>query len=323
MTGKRKRWLAGGIGSLALVVLLCWLGVAQPGARTQQIILAELPTEEAELAPVRFSLYFPRHQPLNYTCVLSATPQESYPEPLGEEAPLVQIESEAGQLKALITLPPGVSEREFLYHAEQVGHLRRRQPSGQVHTLRHILLSCEQEQENGEKRIYLLQLELDLAARTADIVPCSIPKRYDELIAQHYQSLAPAPMHGKYSSAEAIPRDMSLLLHATAAIETPQQAEASAGELLSFTWRLARRAPEPHKPWPHNWGEYAEAARSAAEEITRTLIYLQEHDCFGCARLADYINSAAFGAVFGNTFTRLPSERVQESPIEYVTPEHE
>ena len=204
-------------------------------------------------------------------------------------------------------------------HAEQVRQIRRRQPSGEYHVIRHILLSCivPIHDEAKAPTIYLQQIEVDTQAGTVDLIPCMTPARYAQLPARDYRTLTNSGLQEKYNGAP-IRRDMLRLLYAIAAIDSPLQAATAANELDTFAWDLAKRAPEPKKDWPHNWGQYAEDAQEIAKELTPTLIYLQEHNCFDSEELADFINGSAFGAIFGDSFTDAPHTRTQEEPIEFV-----
>lgn len=308
-------------GCLALACAAYGIFVVLPHTIvSDETALDVLTPEESAHGKLDISLRFPAEDPLNFTCVLSATPCDSYPAPADAAAtPVFRLSTDSGKLTATIS-----HERSAAYRCaiRQTGIIHRRQPNGEVHTLRHILLSCEQDMQD-EKRIYLQQLELDIAARTADSIPCTIPQEYAELTAQEYQSLTPSTLPTKHGS-DPIRRDLSRLVHALAAIDSPALARAAAPELLAFSWQLARKAPKMHLPWPESWDTYSADARAAAVAITPILVYLQENNCFDSGELAAMINSPAFTVIFGHRFTAPPTGPVQEEPIRYIqVPAHE
>lgn len=282
-------------------------------------------------------------QPTNYTRALGArtlhegeTPEQTY-------SPAVRIHTQKGRL--IISFdhteprspeqgdtdrnhsesPEQAAEREMppenapVWRAELVRSLTRRQPNGEWHPIRHVLLSCEAPGlgEEGRAAVFLQQLEIDATRGSVDLIPCTTPARYAHLPARDYQSLSPTGLPEKINGSAAR-RDMLKILYALAAIDSPEIAKGIATELGIFARKLSRQIPEPREPWPMRWGEAREDAREVAEQLTPTLLFLQINNCFDCAELADFINSPEFGAIFGESFTNSPADRVQEEPIEYL-----
>lgn len=300
--------------ALGLIIAAAYALLSFFGAESyRQIQLCELTAEELTRGEQRFTLELPVDQPLHYTRILSSEPVETYPAMEGEAPPALELAVSEGRLIARV---PQEKVSALRCGAELTATLHRRQPDATVHTLRHVLLSCEQETAGG-KRVYLLQVELDLAAGTADLVPCTTPARYHELYARDYQSIETSGLPEKING-EPLRRDMLTILYTLAAIENHRQAELICEPLFAFAYRLGQKAPQPKEPWPRTWGDAQDDAREVARRLTPVLVYLQEHNCFDCAKLADFINSPIFGAIFGNRFTSMPGERVQEQPIEYV-----
>lgn len=269
------------------------------------------PVAPAAPSSFRFRVEFPAEFPLNGTRVLSAAPLPHYPSP--PAAAVYDICAAAGSITADIS---GAGSATCT--AEVLGSIRRRQPSGAEHTLHYLLLAYETTAEDGSPCIYLQQLEVDPTARTADPVACiTTPPRYRHLTAQDYHTLTSGAMPEKHGGSP-IQRRMSMLLHATAAINSPQMAAAAAPELRGFAARLIHEAPHPAAPWPDCWGEHAPDARSAAARITPTLLYLRANNCFDSEELASFLNSPDFGKIFGDRFTAHSNEHLQDTPILYT-----
>ena len=304
--------------ALLLIVLVafsvCKMCSGMGDAPQPAITLAEL-TEPECRGGIRLSLDFPTASPLNGVCVVSRSPQETYPQPPITEGCTFTIATEEGKLKAVLPDTPGAT-----CNAKEERVIHRRQPDGSIHPLRHILLSCTMQTPAGDELTYLLQLELDIIAHTADLTVCTaVPTepQPDGAHVQHYHSLVSADLPEKHRGSPT-QRRMSMLVYATAAVNSPELAQGGAQELLAFAWNLAREVPRPADPWPECWGEHADDARAAAALITPTLIYLQEKNCFECGDLAAYINSPAFGIIFGDRFRAPTAERLQTEPIPII-----
>ena len=309
-------WLFSVLGILLLAaslpVAVC-LPLAHQG-QSDEMQLATLTPIEQHGGEFSIHLTLPAEQPANHTRVLSAAPLEGYPTLQEGEPVSFKITAKGDQLTVCISKPQSA---DLSCTVEQVAIIHRRQPDGSVHPLRHILLSCAQGEGEAQK-IWQQQVELDLAARTADPAPCAPPAPHLAALArQDYQSAAPCDLPEKHRGSP-LQRRLSMLVHAVAAVDSPELA-AAAPELLAYAWQLARMAPEPRLPWPANWGDHEADARAAAEAITPTLIYLQERNCFDNGDLAAFINSPAFGVIFGDRFTARSTERLQEQPIEFIS----
>lgn len=320
----RKKMLLA-IPALALLaVILCVLLLGGRAHHSQDesgltIITPLAPGEQG--GAISFSAELPAEQPINKTLVLSDVELSTYPQPAAAEGAAVRVFTKEGKLYAAYPQRPG-----YTYTAKQVKVVERRQPDGSVHPLRHILLSCEVKGETGTRTLYLQQLELDVLSRTADPVDCTpLPMAPESTppYAYHYHSLAPTSLPERFAGSY-IQRRISRLVYNLAAVNSPEMAQSCIRNLQDDAWDLAREAPYPALPWPDCWGEHAGDARSAAGRITPTLLYLQEHNCFDCAALADFINSAPFGVIFGSRFSAHSDERLQDSPIEFIAvPSHE
>lgn len=300
---------------LALPALILLFFAIYAPADNGCVKIATLSEDETNSGGLHFSVDFPSDRPLNRLCVVSEAPQDTYPKPAITEGCAVEFFTKDGALYATLPDVPG-----YLYKAEELEIVYSRQPNGSVHPLRHILLSCEIKQPDGSRAVYLQQMELDIISHTADLVDCTewpMALNATNLYVSHYHSLTPSGLPVKHSGSY-IQRRMSELVYLTASIDSPERAQKYAPHLLSAVWDLAQEAPNAAQPWPECWGEYAADARTAAAMITPTLLYLQENKCFDCPKLAEYVNSAAFGMVFGNRFTVSPEERVQETPIPYI-----
>lgn len=306
--------------ALLLLALLCCIvrnmqrpAEEQPAAEepSQPTPLAQLLPAEAPASDLRLPFLWKLSSPLPYACVLGAGDTPLH-ELTSAEIP-VELHVRDNELYAVF----GAAAEPAACQARQVRAFERRQPGGERHTLRHILLIATVTTDQEEVH-FLQQLELDLTAGTADPVPCDIPQEYAALSARRFQSLAPSDLPEKCSGSP-IQRDMKRLVYAIAAIDSPAHAQAAAGELLSFAGILARKAPDPGSAWPHNWEDYADDARSAAAMLTPTLVYLQENNCFESADLAAFINSPIFGLIFGHRFTQNAQEPLQQEPIDYVS----
>lgn len=282
--------------------------------QVSELKLTELSPEEQTSGALNALVELPGGSPINHTRVLSPEPLETYPTLQDEISPIFELFVEGNTLSVRISMQKSSA---LSCSAEQVSTTRRRQPDGSVHTLRHILLSCTQTKD-GKQITWQQQLELDLAANTADPMPCTRhDATADERVVQDYQSGAPNSLPEKHQGA-AIPRRFSMLVHAIAAIDSPELA-AETPDLVAFTWQLVSMAPELNKPWPATWGEYEATAQAAAAALAPTLVYLQENNCFDNGDLAAFINSPAFGIVFGERFIVPSRERVQDQPIEFIT----
>lgn len=321
-----------------------WLLTAAPvtAGFEDPIEISELTPEESR--PYSVSYVWDLSQPHNFMRVLGTGAVEPDPLQYGKNiAPMLQIQTKDNKLIAIFSYPcrrslgDGVISLDYKNggifkdkqkslmditqgcHVEQVRTIRRRQPSGKIHIIRHILLSCEAPVEDNDKAptIFLQQIELDIEAGSADLIPCNTPMRYAQLPARDYRTISPTSLNEKYNGSP-IHRDMLRLLYAIAAIDSPVLAATSAHELYAFAWELAGKAPAPDKEWPLNWGDEAENVRAIARELTPTLVYFEKNNCFDCEELADFINSDAFGRIFGESFTEMPHERTQEEPIEFV-----
>lgn len=211
--------------------------------------------------------------------------------------------------------------------ASLVRTFERRQPNGARHAIRHILLLCCPQGREPLSRacsnpaepvsLFLQQLEVDLEAGTVDPIPCSTPAPFAALPSRDYFSPEPSGLPEKINGAP-LRRDLLRLLYAMAAIDSPPLAKQAATELVAFCWQLVGKLPLPSSRWPLCWGESADDARDIARSLTPTLVYLQENNCFDSAELAAFINSPLFARLFGESFTHMPHEPVQEEPIEFI-----
>lgn len=297
---------------VSIIIGAVYFFSSEQPAHTERFDLGALTEAEAATTPA-FSCRFTWSpaDPLNYMRVL--TPDDTQ-EPPGSE---VALSAQAGRLVADITHAKAAGSTAPTYRAELVRAFERRQPNGKRHMLRHILLSCEQVRADASRTVYLQQLEVDTTLGSIDPIPCQTPARYAKLYAQDISSLAPTELPEKINGSP-LRRDMLRLLYALAAIDTPEVAKIAAAELSAYAWQLAGKAPMPRSPWPHCWGEAADDAREIAQRLTPTLVYLQENDCFESGELAAFINSPVFSRIYGESFTHMPNEPVQETPIEYV-----
>lgn len=204
------------------------------------------------------------------------------------------------------------------WRAELLRAFERKQPNGQRHIIRHVLLICEKPGRDAQTppTVFLQQLEVDATLGSVDAMPCTPPARYAQLPGRDYYSAAPTGLPEKINGSSPR-REMLQLLYALAAIDSPEMAALAAQELGPFAWKLAAKAPAPRKPWPHCWGDAAEDAKSIALKLTATLVFLQENQCFECADLAAFINSPVFERIFGTRFTQQPYEKVQQEKIIY------
>lgn len=281
------------------------LSTAQPDG----VKLAEISPEESRSVAQVFALRFPPLRPYTHTRVLSAEPQDCYPEPtspltlrLIAEGNSLRVESDASTQWLKITT----------WIASRV-----RQPDGHHHPVRPILL-CYEAGSPEAPVIYMQMIELDLIAGTLDLIPCSVtPEEYAHLTVQDYSTPDTPELPAKIEG-DSVQRQMLNLLYALAYIDSPEQAEALSDILPGLAYTLSRKIPRPLNPWPRNWGNYEAFARDTARELTRTLVHLQENDCFGSEKLAAFINSPIFGIIFGERFTRIPGEKVQEEPIPFI-----
>lgn len=298
-----------------IVFAVCKLlpGAAEGEADDRRLALAELSAQERKDGGIRFSIDFPAERPQSGTVVLTAERVSSYPRPALTQGCTIDFATDAGKLYAAIPEVPGVE-----YEVTQLGVIPRRQPDGSVHPQRQILISGRTKAQDGSPVEYLLQLEVDVLSHTADAVNCTAwQQRRGERFMAHYSSQAPTGLPEKHSGSH-IQRRISYLVHALAAIDSPEKAQKYTGALRDYAWELAHDAPYPTQPWPRCWGNHADDARSAAGLITLTLLYFKENNCFDCAELAAFINSAPFGIIFGNRFTAHPEERLQDTPIEFI-----
>ena len=294
--------------------------------------------EYTEAAPFEAHFRWQLAEPMNHLRVLGAPAQKAISS-LAPEAPEVHLRTEGEPRKLIVefeprraALPGGqlgaagpgrfvAAQQAPVFRAELLSRFERRQPSGKTHTIRHILLCCEQPGPHGNI-VYLQTLEVDAELGSVDIIPCgATPPRYAALLpARDYHSAAPTGLPEKFNGSP-LRRDMLRLLYSMAAINSPAMAQAATPQIYAFAWQLAGRAPRPGSPWPACWGDDAENARLAARYLTPTLVYLQENDCFGCQALADFINNALFSRIFGETFTdttHMPEAPLQETPIKYI-----
>lgn len=315
MTTTHKQLLLA-IPLFALVVyavcrLLSGGDAAAPDPRT---LLGELSPEEMQNGgSIRFCIDFPAERPASGTIVLSPEAPEGYPRPANSEGCTIAIATDSGKLFATIPQTPGTE-----YSVTQLCLTPRRQPDGSVHPLRQILLRCKTQAQSGVPVEYLLQLEVDTIAHTADVTDCTAwPQLQGERHMRQYSSLAPTGLPEKHSGSY-IQRRLSRFVHALAAIDTPESAQKYGRALREYAWELAHEAPYPVQPWPRCWGEHADDARAAAGLITPTLLFLKENNCLDSADLAALINSAPFGIIFGDRFTAHPDERMQEEHIHFI-----
>ena len=276
--------------------------------------LAHIPPGETPASELTLPFLWRLSSPLPYACVLGAgdTPLQ---ELSTAEVP-VELRVREGVLSVAFGDSRESGQAPVVCRAQQVRAFERRQPDGTWHTLRHILLMATVATDRAPVH-FLQQLELDLTAGTADPMPCDVPPEWAGEHERRFQSIAPTGLPEKCSGSP-IQRDMKRLVYAIAAIDSPAHAQAAAGELLSFAGILARKAPAPGTPWPRNWEDYADDARSAAAMLTPTLVYLQENNCFESADLAAFINSTIFSIIFGHRFLQNTQEPLQHEPIDYV-----
>lgn len=301
---------------LALLALLGWrfFHRAEPPADAPagvvEFKLGELSPTETRRGEYSIPFTWSLNPPLNNACVINADVSE-----LPEFEEKLDIIVGSKELSVEFAPAPQLSDDiRPVFSAKLIRSFERRRPSGKRHMIRHILLICKLPAPADEQHRYILQqIELDAALGTAELVPC-IP--FAAASVQHHHSLEPSGLPELYGSAP-IPRDMRRIVYALAAVDSPELAQTAAEELLVFADRLARKAPAPGTPWPHNWGEYAEDARAAAAQLVPTLVYLQDNDCFDSGDLAAFINSTIFSVIFGQRFHTLPAERLQDD-IEYT-----
>lgn len=282
-----------------------------PPAATPQP--ADAPAAESPLYTIRFPWVLSR--PVQHACVLQSA--EQAPTAPEDATAWVQLGYVGDELHARIDTTQlesaGLSVQQRI---DIVREFRRRQPSGKWHTLRHLRLACGLT-DGSDTTWYLLELELDAAAGTADTVPCDVPADLAHLTAESYTAHTPTSLPEKFDGSEPA-CSIRRLAYALAAVDSAQLAKAAAPELYAYAWSLARKAPAPEAPWPRNWGDQADEASAAARLITPTLVYLQEHNCFDCEDLASFINSPTFSTIFGSRFTELPTERLQEEDIPII-----
>lgn len=319
----------------AALALLC-LAAAMPLGTEEHYDLGELTADEMR-NPFEVRFKWALSEPVNYMRVLGQGEVTETALPDINYSPEVRLSARNGHLAAQIihtaqrpSMQNGMNvqysaeqllalkQRTPVWRVEPVCHFTRRQPNGKRHLIRHILLSCEKpgHDEQTPPTVFLQQFEIDIALGSVDPIPCSTPERYRALPARDYQSLAPTTLPAKINGGP-LRQDMLRLLYGMASIDTPGAAQALTSRLTNLAWQLVNKVPAPEKPWPSCWGEAEEDARSIALALTPTLVYLQENDCFKCAPLASFINSIVFGRIFGERFTRMPHEPVQEEPILY------
>ena len=288
-----------------------------PEAAAEEVVeepaLAELsPQELPDAAAYEIPFNWQLNTPPQYACVLSES-ADTAPAELTRAEVQVSLRLSPGALR--VNFEPVADEQEPppACRASLVRLFKRRQPDGSWHTLRHILLEARPALNSAR---FFLQLELDATAGTADLVSCELPADTAGLTAQQFFAIHPLGLPEKYRGTPT-QRAMLRFVYALAAIDCPEVAQAAAPELLTFLGQLARKAPEPQLPWPRNWGENEPDARAAAAKLTRTLVYLQDNNCFESGELAAVINSPSFERVFGTRFTA-PGGRVQEEPIDII-----
>lgn len=287
---------------------------------------AELEAKAAEQSGLSLRFVWSLSEPTNYLRVLGGGElPASMPDPAVHlYAEGEQITAEIDAARARTSVQVGASKPSFDLHSRQAPQWKaellrafeRRQPNGQKHMIRHVLLSCEWSDEHGAPLIILQQFEVDLTLGSVDAMPCSPPPRWAHLPAKDYHSMQPGRLPEKINGSP-IRREMLRLLYALAAIDSPVMAAQAAPQITAFAWRLAAKAPAPHAPWPRCWDAETEDAQEIARRITPTLVYLQQNECFECSELAAFINSPTFSRIFGERFTHMPGEPVQEEPISY------
>lgn len=127
------------------------------------------------------------------------------------------------------------------------------------------------------------------------------------------------PTHATGSPAETALTEM---LYGLGRIDSERSALSAARTLPALANRALPALTDPSKPWPECWGNAAPTARACAKLITPALVYLQEHDCFGCQELADFINGPLFARYFGESFAEHVPDPLDEPvggfPIEQV-----
>ena len=292
---------------------------AAPAAPQPQppLLSAELTADEAAVGERTVVFLWRLNSPLRGSCVLTGS-DDPLPEQLPDVELPVQLHFHGGNLRVEMAPASPHADAVAACRADQVRVFRRRQPNGRYHTLRHIRIACEVPQPDASPLRFLHEFEVDAAAGTVDLVPCEVPREWESMIPCHYNSLAPSGLPEKCSGSP-IQRDMSRLVHALASIDSAVSAQMAAGELMSFAGVLASAAPAPGTPWPNNWGYYAPDARRAARDITATLVFLQENNCFDSAELAAFVNSLIFTAIFGHRFSGSDGDVADAvADIEYV-----
>lgn len=180
-------------------------------------------------------------------------------------------------------------------------------PDGTMHPQHHLTLRAELIKpahwrwEQERRAVVLQELVIDARDGAVDFVTPTIPADlndapFERLISQNLAGL-PARFCG--SEAE---QELQRMLFLMAAMHNAETTARLLPTVRAKARTLIETYAEQGKAWPDCWGAAAPAAQAAHAAILPYLQRVDSLDCFGSAELADFINSADFATLFGESW---------------------
>lgn len=177
-----------------------------------------------------------------------------------------------------------------------------RMPNTRRHPQRHFILACELSADYGpilqRQTIYMQELVVDVADGAADLHAPAIPPSLSTLPRHRVLRGAPSGLPERYCGTPA-ERRLLRYLHYLAAVEDSGTAAALLPGLRRQAQQLIDTYADPDAAWPDCWGSGADTARAMSRKVLPLLRHMQEHNCYGSAELADFVNGPLFSRIFG------------------------